>query len=153
MLFRSLLILAIAGFFLLERTVLGRNVMAVGGNETAGELSGIRPDRIRTVVFVLMGFFVGLAGLIQFAHLGIGDPTVAVGLELSVIAAVVIGGASLAGGVGTIEGGLLGALIMTTISAGCVHVGVPNWVQEVVTGGIIVGAVTLDRIRTSRMAR
>jgi ribose transport system permease protein len=145
--------LAVAGFVLLERTTFGRNVTAVGGNETAAELSGIRPARVRSGVFLLMGLFAGLAGLVQFCRLSVGDPTVAVGLELNVIAAVVIGGASLSGGVGTIEGGLLGAVIMTTISTGCVHVGVPNWIQDVVTGGIIVGAVALDRVRTARMAR
>ena len=83
----------------------------------------------------------------QFSRLTVGDPTVAVGLELDVIAAVVIGGGSLSGGEGSILGTLVGALIMTVIRSGCSQMGLPNWVQEIVTGGIIVAAVALDRWR------
>ena len=79
-----------------------------------------------------------------------GDPTDSVGLELEVIAAVVIGGGSLSGGEGTITGTLIGAFLMTVIRTGCTHVGLPNWVQEIVTGVIIVAAVTLDRVRHAR---
>ncbi|SVD38117.1 uncharacterized protein METZ01_LOCUS390971, partial [marine metagenome] len=81
------------------------------------------------------------------SRLTVGDPTVAVGLELDVIAAVVIGGGSLSGGEGSILGTLVGALIMTVIRSGCSQMGLPNWVQEIVTGGIIVAAVALDRWR------
>jgi ribose transport system permease protein len=77
----------------------------------------------------------------------VGDPTVAVGLELDVIAAVVIGGGSLSGGEGSILGSLIGALIMTVIRSGCSQMGLPNWVQEIITGVIIVLAVALDRMR------
>jgi ribose transport system permease protein len=86
----------------------------------------------------------------QFSRLTVGDPTVAVGLELDVIAAVVIGGGSLSGGEGSILGTLVGALIMTIIRSGCSQMGLPNWVQEIVTGGIIVAAVALDRWRHRR---
>src|SRR5690606_5032084 len=92
----------------------------------------------------------GLAGLMQFSRLTVGDPTVASGLELSVIAAVVIGGASLTGGEGSLLGSLIGALIMTTIATGASQLGWPNWVQEIVTGLIIISAVALDRWRVSR---
>jgi ribose/xylose/arabinose/galactoside ABC-type transport system permease subunit len=135
---------------LLSRTIFGRNVQAIGGNEEAARLAGIRIDRTRVMVFALSGFFVGLAGLMQFSRLTVGDPTVAVGLELDVIAAVVIGGASLNGGEGSIAGSLLGALVMSTIRAGCSQIGLDNWVQEIVTGLIIVSAVALDRWRLSR---
>jgi ribose/xylose/arabinose/galactoside ABC-type transport system permease subunit len=86
----------------------------------------------------------------QFSRLTGGDPTVAVGLELDVIAAVFIGGGSLAGGQGSILGTLVGALFMTTIRSGCSQMGLANWVQQIVTGSIIVIAVTLDRLRHRR---
>lgn len=79
-----------------------------------------------------------------------GDPTVAVGLELDVIAAVVIGGGSLGGGEGSILGTLAGALLMTTIASWCTQMGLPNWVQEIITGAIIVVAVAVDRLRHRR---
>jgi ribose transport system permease protein len=88
----------------------------------------------------------------QFSRLMVGDPMVAVGLELDVIAAVVIGGGSLSGGEGSILGSLVGALIMTVIASGCTRMGLPNWVQEIITGAIIVGAVALDRLRHRRGA-
>ena len=86
----------------------------------------------------------------QFSRLSVGDPTVAVGLELDVIAAVVIGGGSLSGGEGTVVGSIIGALIMTVIRAGCSQMGLPNWVQEIVAGVIIVIAVTIDRLRKGK---
>lgn len=140
--------LAVAMALVLNRTSFGRNVLAVGGNEQAARYAGISVDRVRIAVYTLMGFFMGLAGLMQFARLSVGDPTVAVGLELDVIAAVVIGGASLSGGQGTVFGTLIGVMIMATIRAGCSQMGLSNFVQEMVTGGIIILAVALDRLRT-----
>jgi ribose/xylose/arabinose/galactoside ABC-type transport system permease subunit len=86
----------------------------------------------------------------EFSTLTVGDPTDSLGLELEVIAAVVIGGGSLSGGEGSIRGSLIGALLMTVIRTGATHLGLPNWVQEIVTGAIIVGAVALDRVRRKR---
>ena len=91
-----------------------------------------------------------MAGLLQFSKLSVGDPTVAVGLELDVIAAVIIGGGSLTGGRGTVVGTIIGAAIMTIIQIGCSQKGLANWVQQIVTGGIIVAAVALDRVRSAR---
>lgn len=147
----ALALLALGAAFVLRRTAFGRHVVAVGANEVAAKMSGISVDRVRVAVFTLGGAFAGVAGLMQFSRLTVGDPTVAVGLELDVIAAVVIGGASLSGGTGSIVGALLGALIMTTIRAGASQMGWPNFVQEIVTGGIIVVAVALDRWRASRL--
>lgn len=147
-----LLVAAVIASFILERTVFGRNVTATGANEEAARLAGIDPQRTRRLVFLLAGAMLGLAGLMQFSRLTVGDPTVAQGLELDIIAATVIGGASLSGGQGTISGSLIGALIMTTIRSGCTQVGLPNWVQEIVTGLIIVIALALDRWRQSRHA-
>jgi len=132
---------------LMRRTRFGRHIVAIGSNEAAARLCGVPVGRVRLAVYVLGGFFFGLAGLMQFSRLTVGDPTAATGLELDVIAAVVIGGASLAGGQGSIIGSLLGAFIMTTISAGCAQMGYPNWVQNIVTGTIIIGAVALDKLR------
>ena len=146
-----LIVCAILAALVLSKTVFGRNVLAVGGNEEAARLSGINVNKTRIGVFALSGLFVGLAGLMQFSRLTVGDPTVAVGLELDVIAAGVIGGASLHGGEGSIAGSLLGALIMSTIRAGCSQIGLDNWVQEIVTGVIIVAAVALDRWRLARL--
>jgi ribose transport system permease protein len=91
-----------------------------------------------------------IAGTFELATLTVGDPTDSVGLELSAIAAVVIGGGSLSGGQGSIAGSLLGALLMTVIRTGCTHVGLPNWVQEILTGAIIVVAMGVDRARRRR---
>ena len=88
--------------------------------------------------------------MLQFSYLTGGDPTTAVGLELNIIAAVVIGGASLSGGRGTVLGTMVGALIMTVVNNGCTKLEMSNWVQEIVTGGIIVAAVTLDQYRRVR---
>ena len=141
------LILAIGMAALLRYTRLGRHTFAIGSNEQTARLCGVAVDRVKVVVYTLCGAFAGLAGLMQFSYLRAGDPTGAVGLELNVIAAVVIGGGSLAGGEGSILGTLMGALIMTVIATGCAQMWLPNWVQEIITGAIIVVAVALDRLR------
>ncbi len=145
-----LIILAIVTAALLRYTRLGRHIFAIGSNEQTARLCGVGVERVKLAVFTLGGAFAGLAGLMQFSRLTVGDPTVAVGLELDVIAAVVIGGGSLSGGEGSVLGTMVGALIMTVIASGCTQMGLPNWVQEIITGGIIVIAVALDRLRHRR---
>ena len=145
-----LLLLAIGVGALLRSTPVGRHIVATGSSEATARLCGIRVERIKTGVYMASGAAAGLAGVMQFSRLTVGDPTVAVGLELDVIAAVVIGGGSLSGGEGSILGTLVGALIMTVIRSGCSQMGLPNWVQEIVTGTIIVVAVALDRWRHRR---
>jgi ribose/xylose/arabinose/galactoside ABC-type transport system permease subunit len=142
------IILSFATAWLLRRTVFGRHVVAVGSNEHAARLCGVPIDRVKLMVYVLGGVAVGFAGLMQYSRLTVGDPTVARGLELDVIAAAVIGGASLSGGQGSVAGTLLGALLLSTIRSGASQMGLPNWVQDIVTGAIIVVSVTLDRLRT-----
>ncbi|MBX3112585.1 MAG: ABC transporter permease [Fimbriimonadaceae bacterium] len=144
--------LGVLAHWVLNSSVFGRHVVATGSNEATARMCGINTDRVSLWVFGLAGLCFGLAGLTQFSRLTVGDPTVAVGLELSVIAAVVIGGASLNGGEGSIFGSLVGALIMTTIASGGSQSGWPNWVQEIVTGAIILTAVALDRWRLARAA-
>lgn len=146
------ILLAVFLALILKNARFGRNVMAVGGNEQASRYAGVGVGKVRLAVYVLMGFFVGMAGLMQFTRLSVGDPTVAQGLELDVIAAVVIGGASLSGGQGSIMGTIIGVLIMATIRAGCSQMGLSNYIQEIVTGGIIVAAIGLDRLRSRRSA-
>ncbi len=110
-------------------------------------MCGVRIDWCKFVVYTIAAALAGLAGVMEFSKLSVGDPTVAVGLELDVIAAVIIGGGSLLGGRGSVAGTIAGAAIMSVIQIGCSQQGLPNWVQQIVTGGIIVGAVALDRWR------
>lgn len=145
------LALAVAG--LLHWTRFGRHVFAVGSNEAAARLVGIDTARVKILVYALASALAAAAGVMEFATLTVGDPTDAVGLELKVIAAVVIGGAPLTGGEGSVAGAVLGALLMTVIETGGIHLGMPGWVQEIATGAIIVVAVALDRARHARLAR
>ena len=135
---------------LLRYTRLGRHTVAIGSNTLTARLCGVPVERTQVILYGLAGAFTGLAGVMQFSRLTVGDPTVAVGLELDVIAAVVIGGASLGGGEGSVLGSLVGALIMSVIRSGCAQMQMPNWVQEIITGAIIVAAVALDRWRHRR---
>jgi ribose/xylose/arabinose/galactoside ABC-type transport system permease subunit len=141
------LVLALLAAVVLHFTVFGRHVVAIGSNAQTARLCGIPVERVIVSVYALCGALTGVAGVLEFSTLTVGDPTDSLGLELEAIAAVVIGGGSLAGGQGSIAGTLLGALLMTVIKTGCTHVGLPNWVQEILTGVIIVVAVGIDRLR------
>ncbi len=145
-----MLVLAVLVSIALHYTKFGRHVFAIGSSEPTARLCGIRVERTKVLVYTIGSALAGISGLLQYAYLTAGDPTTAVGLELNIIAAVVIGGASLSGGSGTITGTLVGALIMTVVNNGCTKLDMPNWVQEIVTGVIIVAAVTLDRLRRRR---
>jgi ribose/xylose/arabinose/galactoside ABC-type transport system permease subunit len=134
----------------LQSTRFGRHVYAVGSNEHTARLCGVRVERVKISVYTIAGALAGLAGVMAFANLTVGDPTTSAGLELDVIAAVVIGGGSLSGGEGSVLGALLGACLMAVLKTGATHVGLPNWVQEIVTGGVIVAAAGLDRLRQRR---
>ncbi|HEX3777408.1 MAG TPA: ABC transporter permease [Polyangiaceae bacterium] len=138
---------SVFGVVLLEYAKIGRQIVAVGSNAETARLCGISIPKTTLFVYTLAGLFVGLAGLLEFSTLTVGDPTDSVGLELDVIAAVVIGGGSLAGGQGSAAGALAGALLLTVIKAGCTHLGLPNWVQEIFTGFIIVIAMSIDKLR------
>ncbi len=142
-----LLVLAVFAFLVLRKTVFGRRIIAIGSNEKAARLCGVPVERTTLWIYILAGMFAGAAGLLLFSRLTVGDPTVAGGLELDVIAAVVIGGGSLAGGRASVVGTLTGAFLMTTIRSGGSQLGWANWQQEIITGAIIVAAVALDRFR------
>ncbi len=139
--------IAVLGAGMLHFTRFGRHVFAIGSSEQTARLCGVRVDRTKILVYVLAGALAGLAGVMEFSTLTVGDPTDSEGLELSVIAAVVVGGASLSGGEGSIGGALIGAFLMTVIKTGCTHLGIPNWVQHMLTGAIILSAAALDRFR------
>jgi ribose/xylose/arabinose/galactoside ABC-type transport system permease subunit len=137
----------------LRYTAFGRHVFALGSNEQTARLCGLNVPALKVAVYTLSGMFVGLAGVYQFAKLKVGNPTSGLGMELKIIAAVVIGGASLSGGRGTVLGTLTGALLMQTIASGCTQLGLSNPVQDIILGIIIVAAVTVDQIRQRRGAQ
>lgn len=139
--------LALLAALLLEQTIFGRHIRAIGSNPHTARLCGVRVERVTLLVYLLAGALTGIAGVLEYATLTVGDPTDSIGLELEAIAAVVIGGGSLSGGQGSVPGAMIGALLMTVIKTGCTHVGVSNWVQEIVTGLIIVVAMVIDRLR------
>jgi ribose transport system permease protein len=136
----------------MRRTVFGRRVFAIGSNEAAARLCGIRIQRHKLVIYSLGGLFYGLAGVFQMSRLTEGDPTAAIGLELDIIAAVVIGGASLNGGEGSILGSMIGALIMAVLRNGSNQMGLQTYMQEIIIGVIIILAVGLDKLRQRRGA-
>jgi ribose/xylose/arabinose/galactoside ABC-type transport system permease subunit len=145
--------LALVLAVVLRYTVFGRYVFALGSNESTARLCGVNVPLMKTAVYTLAGLFVGIAGVYQFARLSSGDPTSGIGQELKVIAAVVIGGASLNGGKGTVLGTLAGAAMMGVIASGCNTVlGVSNPMQNILIGLIIVAAAALDQIRERRLA-
>ena len=141
--------LAVIAAIVLRNTVFGRRVFALGSNELAARACGIATNRLKIWIYSLAGLLFGLSGVMQMSRLRQGDPTVAAGTELDVIAAVVIGGGSLSGGEGTIFGSLIGALIMAFLRNGCQQIGWHPYVQEIIIGAIIVIAVAVDRWRTS----
>ncbi len=147
-----MIVFAVAMAVLLRYTVFGRHVFAIGSNEATARLCGVRTKRVKVIVYALSGLFCGLSGVMEFSRLTVGDPTVAVGLELDIIAAVVIGGGSLSGGEGSILGSMIGVFIMAFLRNGCTMMGWPNYIQEIIIGVIIVAAVSLDQIRHRRAA-
>ncbi len=140
--------LAILLAIVLRYTVFSRSVFALGSNEATARLCGINVERNKILVYVIGGLFVGIAGIYQFSRLSVGNPTSGVGLELSVIAAVVIGGGSLSGGRGTVIGTFTGAIIMAVILSGCTQLGISNPVQDILLGAIIVVSVVVDQLRS-----
>ncbi|CAM3829668.1 ABC transporter permease subunit [Mesobacillus thioparans] len=132
-------------YFLLKKTTFGRGVYAIGGNEEASLLSGLRVDRIKIGVYALTGLLAALAGTTLTSRLNSAQPTAGVSYELDAIAAVVLGGTSLSGGKGWIVGTLVGALIIGVLNNGLNLLNVSSFYQQVVKGGVILLAVLLDR--------
>ena len=141
----------LAGLFL-RYAKAGRRIFAVGSNEATARLCGVPVNRTKVLVYVLSGVFAGLAGVLEFSKLNMGQPTGGQAYELYVIAACVIGGTSLRGGVGGVFGTVVGALIIGTLNAGAEQYGWEKWKQEVIIGVVIVAAVALDQLRVRRRA-
>jgi ribose transport system permease protein len=147
------MLVIVVGQVVLSRTVFGRYLIAIGTNESAVRLAGINPKPLKIAVFSLLGFLSGMAGIFYTSRLGSSDPNAGVGLELSAIAAVVIGGTSLMGGRGSVVNTLFGVLIIATLEAGLAQVGASEPAKRVITGAVIVGAVLLDAWRDRFSAR
>jgi ribose transport system permease protein len=144
-----LLALAIVagGQLVLSRTVFGRYLVAIGTNEEAVRLSGIDPRPYKFMVFVLAGLLAAVAAVIQTARMSSANPNTAIGFELQVIAAVVIGGTSLMGGRGSVVSSFFGVLIIQVLGAGLAQVGAQEYTKRLITGCVIVAAVILDQYR------
>ena len=149
--FLAAVVLVIAGQLALTRTVFGRYAVAIGTNEEAVRLSGIDPRPTRIAVFALAGLLSGLGGVLHAGRLAAADPNAAVGLELSAIAAVVLGGTSLMGGRGSVVRSFFGVLVIAVLQSGLAQIGASEPVKRVVTGAVIVAAVIADSYRSSRL--
>jgi len=139
--------------FVLRRMPFGRDLYAIGGNPMASRLAGIATRRNLMIVFIISGILAGLGGLVQASQLAAGAPQAAVGLEFTVIAAVVLGGTSLSGGKGTLVGTLIGVIILRTLDNGLILTGVSSYYQIVARGAVLILAVGFDQLRTRWAAR
>ncbi|MCC6404597.1 MAG: ABC transporter permease [Fimbriimonadaceae bacterium] len=145
-----LIVAAVLGWLILERTTLGRNMVAVGGNETAARLAGVRTERVKTVAYVLTGLLCGIGGFLQAARMNsVSTAQVGTLYELDAIAAVAIGGASLSGGVGSVTRTVVGVLVLSVIQNMLVTLEVSQYLHGAVKGAIILFAVLLQRGRNS----
>ena len=147
------LICAVSVYILLNHTVFGRNIYAIGGNKTAAALSGINVTKYKYIVFAISGFLTALAALILAGRMNSGQPSAGSGFEMSVISAVVLGGVSLNGGRGNVLGVLIGAFILSVLANGMVLMDVNTFYQDVIRGIILILAVFLDARRTESAKR
>ncbi|MBW8298185.1 MAG: ABC transporter permease [Hydrogenophaga sp.] len=136
---------------IMRRTRFGRHVYATGGNEHAARLSGVKVDRVKLSVYVLSSTIAALAGVIGFSRYLSAEPASGFGSELDVIAAAAIGGASLAGGAGSVTGAVIGAALVGVIANGVVLLNINTYAQQAITGGVILIAVSLDVLRSRIM--
>ena len=142
-----LIVIAIIVSIFLNKTVAGRQIYAVGGNEEGSRVSGIKTDRIKITVFTISGCLAGISGIATAARLGVAQSTAGMGSELDAIAAVIIGGASVNGGSGKVSGTILGAAIMGVLKNALVLLSVSAYWQEAIVGCVIIIAVSMDQFR------
>ena len=143
-----MLVMMVVFSTIMRRTRFGRHVYATGGNETAARLSGVATNRVKLLVYMLSGVIAAVAGVISFSRYLSAEPASGFGSELDVIAAAAIGGASLAGGVGSVEGAIIGAALAGIIANGVVLMNVNTYAQQAITGAVILIAVSLDTWRS-----
>ena len=146
------ILLALLASYILNKTLLGRYNFAIGSNEEATRLSGLKTNKWTTIIYALNGAFCGIAGILMASRLGSAQPALGQGYELEAIAAVVIGGTSLAGGTGTIVGTVIGAFIMSVLTSGLKIMAVPQEWQTVVIGIVVIIAVFIDILRRRKKA-
>jgi ribose transport system permease protein len=142
-----MLILMVLFALVMKRTRFGRHVYATGGNEQAARLSGVKTNRVKLAVYMLSSTIASLAGIIGFSRYLTAEPASGFGSELDVIAAAAIGGASLAGGIGSVTGAVIGAALVGVIANGVVLLNINTYAQQAITGGVILIAVSLDVLR------
>ena len=147
------LAVALIGWFVLERTYVGRQIYAVGGNKEAARLAGINTSRRIVTTYVVSAVLAGVVGILITARLGVGDPSVATGYELDAIAAAVIGGVSLFGGQGRVVGIAAGAVLLVLINNGLIVLNVSPYYQQIVLGAVLFIAIVADRLRARRLTR
>lgn len=133
--------------YILKATKFGRSVYAVGGNEAAARLAGLNPQRIKTICYVMMGVFCAIGGIIFAARMNAGQPAACVNLEFDSITAVILGGVSFSGGVGSMGGTVLGIILIQAFNMGLTMVNVPSFWQYVARGGLLLFALTSDYLR------
>lgn len=148
-----MIVLAVIFSLILSKTVFGRQVYALGGNEDAARLSGLNTTKLKVFVYAISGFLAAFAGIMTTARLGVAQSANGDGYEMDVIASVVIGGTSMTGGKGTIIGSLIGAVIMGVLRNGLVMLDVNAYWQKVVIGSVIMGAVTMDMLRNKKSGK
>jgi ribose transport system permease protein len=140
-------------YYVLHHTILGRYIYAIGGNIQAARLSGLAVDRTRVLVYVIGGLLAALSAFILASRLNSGQPNAGLGFELQVIAAVILGGISLSGGIGTLGGAFIGILILTVLSNGLVLLNVSSFYHDIARGAVIILAVYLDTRRKQSLLR
>jgi len=143
-----MLVVAVIGSVILSQTVLGRRVFAIGGNETAARYAGIPVARVKTIVYSAMGLLAGVSAVMYIGYFGAAEPNAGQAYELRVIAAAVIGGASLSGGRGSALGAVLGAIIVELINNGMLILEIDQSYTQIVMGGAIIIAVVVDQLKT-----
>ncbi len=148
-----MIVYALVAAFVTNRTPFGRQVYAIGGNERAAELSGVRVNRVKTTVYMISGFCAATVGLIISSQLVAAHPATGTFFELNAIAAVVLGGTSLSGGRGSIGGTIIGAFVIGVLTDGLIGLGVSSFWQQVIKGAVIVLAVIIDQMQARMQER
>jgi len=151
--FLFLLVAVLATWFILKKTVIGRGIYAIGGNRDSAERMGFKPDRILIFVYAFEGFLIGLAAVAHTSIMRQVDPNAFLGFEMQVIAAVVLGGASVLGGYGSILGTLIGVSLFCVINNGLILMHIPTFWQKIVVGLIIIGSISIDMTQKKRTER